>query len=307
MRRRAEARARLALGRLALGLLALGQIALVPARAAAHHVPGHGSSEGVRTINSLGARGGSASSRLMLLDEFTASSTSIVPGQRNDLSLLGEYAPVPGFSFGAQLPFTILAEQPDEGDPSVRAGLGDTRAFVRVTPHASKLIHRTLTLGLAASFPTRTVRGSVDPGRVWSVTPSLIFTRTYDKLFWQVMSFASTEWRPAGVALDLSGGAQIGGRLARGKLALGLGALVDVRVVNACRSPQGELDYCAGSRAGEKGREVGSTRATAIATFAWNIRTTKKAAWSLNLALQAPFTPKRDFDVGATLGLQVGF
>lgn len=283
-------------------------LALVPSSVWAHHVPGHGSSEGVRSINSLGSRGGAASSRVMLLDEFTATSTSIVPGQRNDLSLLGEYAPVPGFSFGAQLPFTILAEQPRDGDPSVQAGYGDTRVFVRATPYGGKLIHRTLTLGLAASFPTRTVRGSVDPGRTWSVTPSLIFTRTYTKLFWQVMSFATTEWRPAGVALDVAAGGQFGGRLAGGKVALGLGALVDVRVVNACRSPQGELDYCAGSRAGEKDREVGSTRATAIATFAWNFHTSERAgSWSLNLALLGPFTPKRDFDIGASVGVQVAF
>lgn len=281
---------------------------LAPSHALAHHVPGHASSEGVRSINSLGSRGGAASSRVMLIDEFTASSRSIVPGQRNDLSLLGEYAPFPGFSVGTQVPLTILAEQPHTGDPSVKAGLGDTRVFMRVTPYGGKLIHRTLTIGLAGSFPTRTVHGSVDPGRTWSVTPSLIFTRTYTKLFWQVMSFATTEWRPAGVALDVTGGGQFGGRLARGKVALGLGALVDVRVVNACRSPQGELDYCAGSRAGEKDREVGSTRATAVATFAWTFHASERAgAWSLNLALLGPFTRKRDFDIGASVGLQVGF
>ncbi|MFV8751827.1 hypothetical protein ACNOYE_14880 [Nannocystaceae bacterium ST9] len=293
--------------RLAAPALVLALALPTPTFALAHHVPGHGSSEGVRSINSLGGRGGAASSRLMLLDEFSHNGGGLVPGQRNDLSLLGEYAPVRAFSFGAQLPFTLIAEQPIDGPDRVRAGYGDTRVFARVTPFARKLIHRTLTLGVAASFPTRTVHGSVDPGHVWSVTPSLIFTRTYDKLFWQLLTFASTEWRPSGVALDLSAGGQVGGRLAKNKLAIGAGALLDVRTVNACRSPQGELDYCAGSRAGEKDRGVGSLRGTALATFAWNFHQAKTASYALNLSAQIPITPKRDFDVGASFGLQVVF
>jgi hypothetical protein len=288
---------------LLLVVLALVLPALAPARARAHHVAGHGSSEGVRGINSLGSRGGSARTRLMLLDEFTHSGGGLVPGQRNELTLLGEFAPVPSFSFGAQLPFSIIAEQPTDLPNRVQAGYGDTRAFLRVTPFADKLIHRTLTLALSASFPTRTIHSVVDPGRLWSITPSLIFTRTYSKVYWQLLTFASTEWRPAGVALDLSAGAQVGGRMLDGKLAAGGGILVDTRAVNACRDVEGELAYCAGNRAGEQNREVGSTRATALATFAWNINT----RWSLNLGLQVPFTPKRDFDIGASLGVMVVF
>jgi hypothetical protein len=275
----------------------------LPGTALAHHVAGHGSSEGVRSINSVGSRGGSASSRLMLLNEFSHSGAGIVPGQRNDLSLLGEYAPIPAFSFGAQLPFTIIAEQPEDGPSKVQAGYGDTRIFARFTPHADKLIHRTLTFALGASFPTRTIRSIVDPGRLWTVTPSVIFTRTYARLYWQLLGVASAEWRPAGVALDLSAGGQVGARLLAGKLAVGGGALVDVRAANACSSVAGELRYCAGSRAGERDRSVGTTRATALVNFAWNI----DARWSLTLGVQVPFTPKRDFDVGAALGVVATF
>jgi hypothetical protein len=240
---------------------------------------------------------------VLLLDELSHSSVGIVPGQRNDLSLLGEYAPVPSFSFGAQLPFTIIAEQPHDGPARTQAGYGDTRAFVRFTPHAAKLIHRTLTFALWASFPTRTVHSVVDPGRLWSVTPSVIFTRTYSRLYWQLLAVANTEWRPAGIALDVSAGGQVGARILDGKLAVGGGALVDVRAVNACRSVQGELHYCAGSRAGERDREVGTTRATALANLAWNI----DSRWSVNLGVQVPFTPKRDFDIGAALGVMAVF
>jgi hypothetical protein len=272
---------------------------LAPGLAHAHHVPGHGSSEGVRSINSLGNRGGSASTRVLLLDEFGWQPTAQTPGLRNELSLLGEYAPVPAFSFGTQLPFALIDEA---GRPPV-AGYGDTRVFVRFTPHADKLIHRTLTFSVTASFPTRTVRIAVDPGRVWSVTPSIIFTRTYGDWFWQTLTFASVETRPAGVALDLSVGGQAGGKFADGRVALGGGVMVDVRTVNGCARPGGELEACATSRAGETQREPGSTRATALATGSINL----DLRWSLIFGVQVPFTVKRDFDLGASAGVQAVF
>jgi hypothetical protein len=243
----------------------------------------------------------SSSSQAAASEQHNTSNSA--DGERGRERIVCTAAPIPAFSFGAQLPLTILAEQPPGLPSDTRVGLGDTRVFMRVTPHTDKLIHRVLTLGLSAGFPTRTVRAGVDPGRSWSISSSLIFTRTYTKLFWQLLAFAATEWRPAGVALDLSAGAQLGARVARGRLALGFGMLVDVRTVNACRSPDDELGFCRDSRAGEAEREIGSTRATAIGTFAWTFH----PRWSLNLGLQVPVTPKRDFDVGASLGLQVIF
>jgi hypothetical protein len=267
--------------------------------ASAHHVPGHGASEGVRSINSLGNRGGKAGTRVLLLDEFAWQPTARTPGLRNDLSVLGEYAPVPAFSFGAQFPFSVLDEA---GRPPV-AGYGDTRAYVRVTPHADKLIHRTLTFNLAAGFPTRTYQVTVDPGRVWSVTPSMIFTRTYGEWFWQVLTFASLETRPAGLALDFSLAGQAGGKFADGRVALGGGVLVDVRGANWCARPNDARVVCTTSRPGEHLREPGSVRATALATGAINI----DARWSVIFSVQVPFTVKRDFDLGLSTGVQAAF
>ncbi len=272
---------------------------LTPRLAAAHHVPGHGGSEGVRSINSLGNRGGKVSSRILLLNEFVWQPTALTPGLRNDLSLLGEYAPVPAFSFGAQLPFTLVDEV---GRPPV-AGYGDTRAFLRFTPHADKLIHRTLTFNLAAGFPTRTVRVTVDPGRIWSVTPSVIFTRTYGAWFWQAIALASLETRPAGLALDVSAGGQAGGKFAGGRVALGGGVVVDARAANWCASPDHTLAYCDTSRAGEDSREPGSVRATALATG--SVKLGKR--WALTFGVQIPFTVKRDFDLGLSAGLSAVF
>lgn len=284
----------------AIVVLLLLSLVLWPMPAGAHHVPGHGSSEGVRSINSLGNRGGSASTRLLLLDEFAWQPSALTPGLRNELSLLGEYAPAPAFSFGAQLPFTVISEF---GNPA-SVGYGDTRAFVRVTPHADKLIHRVLTFNLVASFPTRTVRLSVDPGRVWSVAPSAIFTRTYMGWYWQAIALASVETRPAGIALDVSAGGQAGGKLADNKLALGGGVILDVRAANFCASAGDvPLAYCNRSRAGESQREPGSVRATALANASWSFN----PRWAVTFGVQVPFTVKRDFDLGLTAGVQAVF
>ena len=211
-----------------------------PRSALAHHTPGHGASEGVRNINSLGNRGGKVASRLLVLEEFGWAASTPLPGLRSETSLLGEYAPVPMFSFGAQAPLLIVDEA---GRPPV-VGYGDTRAFLRFTPHADKLVHRTMTFNLSASFPTRTVTFSVDPGRVWSVTPSMVFTRTYGDWYWQAIALAGLETRPAGVAIDVSAGGQAGGRLADGALALGGGVIVDIRTANFCTAPDRSIAYC---------------------------------------------------------------
>jgi hypothetical protein len=287
------------LSRAALAL-ALGVVVLsCPLPALAHHVPGHGGSEGVRNINSLGNRGGKVSSRLLLLDEFAWQPSAVTPGLRNELSLLGEYAPVPVFSFGVQAPFLII----DEAGQAPVVGYGDTRAFVRVTPHADKLVHRTLTFNLSVSAPTRTVRLTVDPGRIWSVSPSLIFTRTYSDWYWQALALASLETRPAGLALDVSAGGQAGGRFADDSVALGGGVILDVRTANFCATPDEALAYCNGNRAGEQQREPGSVRATAIANGSWMMH----PRVLLLFGIQVPFTIKRDVDLGLTLGVQALF
>ncbi len=280
-------------------LLVLACSLAIPRHALAHHVPGHSGSEGVRNINSLGNRGGKAASRLLVLEDFGWAASTATPGLRNELSLLGEYAPVPVFSFGVQAPLLIV----DEAERPPMVGYGDTRAFIRVTPHADKLVHRVVTLNLSASFPTRTVRLAVDPGRVWSATPSVIFTRTYADWYWQAIGLATIETRPAGIALDMSAGGQAGGRLADNALALGGGIVVDVRAANFCASPDGGLAYCHESRAGERAREVGSVRATAIA----NGSLTVHPRVLLLFGIQVPFAAKRDADLGLTLGVQALF
>jgi hypothetical protein len=199
-----------------------------PARA--HHVPGHGASEGVRSINSLGGRGGRSQTRLLLLNELVYANTGLAPNVANSTSLYGEYAPIPELSIAAQAPLLVIRDLDAAGD--TRIGYGDTRLQLRFTPHARKLVHRTLSTGITVSAPTRTVKLMVDPGPVTAVSPFVVFTRTYSRHFWQVIGLSVIENRRAGTAVDLSFGAQGGSKVLKGKLSLGLGVLFDLRLAN---------------------------------------------------------------------------
>lgn len=275
--------------------------ALGPSAAAAHHVPGHGASEGVRTINSLNGAGGRANTRLMVLNEFTWTSFGLNPGTTDSLSLLGEWSPKPWMSAAVQAPLLMFRAQDTDG--ATRVGYGDTRVQLRFTPHARKLIHRVMTLGLNASIPTRTVKFTVDPGPIVAFAPYVVFTRTYEKWYWQVLGISTIEHRRAGTAIDVGASGQVGARLAGGKLNLGFGALIDTRALTWCALPGGGSEFCTGNRAGELFRELGVVRGTALAALAWNFN--KRAA--LVGSFQLPITAKRDYTLGWSLGAQVFF
>lgn len=283
-----------------LGVGLAAALGLGSSVARAHHVPGHGASEGVRNLNSLGGGSGQATSRVMVLQELSRTTTGLNPASTYNTSLLGEYSPHPWVSFGAQLPLLVV----DEDAPGIptKVGYGDTRTFVRLTPHANKLIHRVLTTGINVSIPTRTVTFESDPGRIFSVTPTVIFTRTHLRPFWQVMGLATIERRPAGTAVDVSAGGQIGYRFF-GKLAPTFGFLADVRAANFCAEVGGGSAFCTGNRATEAEREVGSLRVANITGLSYSF-----AKWGLVAAsLQLPMTAKRDFDAAGSLSVQFTF
>jgi len=226
----------------------------------------------------------------MLLSEVSRNTSSLNPATTYNTSLLGEYAPHPWFSVGLQAPVLVVDEDAPEVDTKV--GYGDTRVSLRLTPHADKLIHRVVTTGVNLSLPTRSVRFEADPGRSWVVSPNVLFTRTYRRPFWQVMGLATFEHRPAGTAIDLSVGAQAGYRI-RGVLTPSIGTLADLRVAAFCTPVGGGPQVlCENGRTTEVNREIGSLR---IANFA--ALTYAFADWGLvNLSVQLPVTPKRDFD-----------
>ncbi len=282
----------------ALPFAALALTLSLGTAARAHHVPGHGASEGLRTINSLNGSGGRAYSRVLLLNEFIYTGFGLNPGLTDSLSVLGEWAVKPSFSVGVQAPLLMFRGKDTGG--ATRVGYGDTRLQLRFTPHATKLIHRVLTFGANISFPTRSVQLTVDPGPVWGATPYIVFTRTYSLVFWQVLGLATVDARRAGTALNVAASAQVGGRFLGNKLSPGFGVLVDGRVLNFCAEPGGGQSFCRESRAGEEDRPIGATRGTALATLAY----TFVPRASLIAAVQLPFTARRDFSFGWSLGIQ---
>jgi hypothetical protein len=144
---------------------------------------------------------------------------------------------------------------------------------------------------------------SADPGRSWTVSPNVIFTRTYLRPFWQVMGLATLEHRPGGTAIDLSAGAQMGVRL-WGVLAPSFGVLADVRVTTFCTPVGGGPQaFCRDGRATEIEREIGSTRISNVTALTYTF-----ASWGLITAsAQLPMTPKRDFDWAGSFAFQAMF
>lgn len=283
-------------------LRALGAaLLLAPAIARAHHVPGHGASEGVRTINSLNGAGGRANTRLLLINEFVYTGFGLNPGTMDSLSIVGEYAPRPWLSMALQAPLLMFRAADTNGE--TRVGYGDTRVQLRFTPHAGKLIHRVFTAGLNASIPTRTVRFTVDPGPIVAIAPYAVFTRTYMTWYWQTLAISAVDIRRAGVAIDFGVSGQVGARLAGGKVNLGFGLLLDTRLAAWCASPEGGREFCPGNRAGELFRELGTFRGTGLMAVAYNFH----RRGSLVGSVQVPFTRIRDYTIGWSLGLQMFF
>ena len=278
--------------------LAAIALALAPAIARADHVPGHGASDAVRTLNSFGGGTGAATSRVMLLQEASRSSRTLVPNSSYTTSIIGEYSPHRWFSFGFQLPMLVL----DEDAAKAKVGLANVRVLTRLTLHADKLYHRVFTVGVNAAFPTRTVRFTVDPGKTWSQAPFVLFTRNYRRPFWQIFASAPIETRPAGTAIDVAVAAQ-GGYRFLGVLTPSAGLLATVRVASWCRTPQGDGAFCKAGRVTELDRPVGTTQLYVTAGLSWAF-----TKWGLlAAAAQIPVTPKRDFDAAGTLSLQASF
>ncbi len=296
--RRASAHGRARLGACLVAALAF----LLPALARAHHVPGHGVSEGIRNLNSLGGGTGKALNRVALLGEVTSNSTTLNPGTAYVTSLIGEYSPHPWTSFGAQLPYAVI-DQRSPGAPTVH-GYGDTRVFVRLTPHADKLVHRVLTTVVNVSFPTRRYElTAADPGPLWVVAPALVYSRTHPRAFWQLLAVGAYEHRPAGTSIDLSGGGQVGARLLDSKLSPAIGMLADVRAATFCTEVGGGSRFCREGRATEIERPVGALRVTSLAGLTYAF-----APWGLVSAnIQLPLLTKRDFDIAGSLTFQAMF
>jgi hypothetical protein len=275
----------------------VGQLAFVlttSAPAAAHH-PGHSStvSEGIRSLNNLSHAGGNANNRIAVIHDATRTTTGTDRATTLRALFIAEIAPHPWFSFGAEAPLRGIVE--DDEPPAI--GYGDTRLFVRLTPHGDKLVHRVLTVGLAASLPTRSTTRSSEPERPWSLSPHVLFTRSYERAFWSVIGQPTVETRSAGTALDISAAGQLGYRFFD-VLSPSIGATVDVRTASWC-----DGSFCSDGRVGEVDRAVGATRVYLLGGLGYQIT----SRGTLLAGVQVPVTTARDFDIGVNLGVQFLF
>lgn len=271
---------------------------LLPTLGRAHHVPGGEASEGVRNLSTFGVGSVAAQSRVMVLQEVSHASIGLNPGTTSNTSLFGEYGVHPWVSIAALAPLLVVAPR----GQAPRVGYGDTRLALRITPHADKLLHRVVTVGVQASFPTRTVRLPTDPGKIWSVSSTVAFTRTYALPFWQVQGLATLEHRPAGTAFEVGATAQAGLRTGVGFVGF-VGLTADLRVLNVCQRPGGAAQACRESRATEVERDVGTLRVVQSFGLGWTL----PRRGFVSAQVVAPVTRRRDFDVFASIGLQFAF
>lgn len=294
-RRRGEPRLRLLAAVVGAGLFS-------SASASAHHAPGHGPSESVRTLNGFAGRTPRALQRALLLGEIVRNTAqpNLNAATIYTLSALVSVRPHPWLSVGLQAPYTFV----DEDAPGVptKSGYGDTRLELRLTPHADKLLHRVLTVGVNASFPTRTVRFQADPGPMWSVAPLVAYTRSYEFWSWQAVLLAPLEHRPAGTAFEGSGAFVVNHRLLP-SWSWSVGALVDVRIASSCALPGGGQTWCRDGRVTELSRETGATRGYVTAGTGVELA----EDWAVSASVQAPVTHRRDFDLAGSIGLEGRF
>jgi len=268
---------------------------LVLASPAAAHHPNHSgtASEAVRSLNSLAQSSGNAQNRVLVLQDVTRTTAIANPETTVRGLLMAELQVHPWFSLGGEAALWGIAVD----DSAPVTGYGDTRVFARLTPHGDKLVHRVLTIGLAAALPTRTVSRPSDPGRPWSVTPHVLFSRTYARAFWQLMGLSTIETHTTGTAIDVTAAGQLGYRFFD-VLSPSIGANIDVRTANWC-----DGSFCSEGRAGELDRQVGATRVYLLGGLGYQL-----APWAtLVSGIQVPLTTARDFDIGANLGVQYLF
>jgi hypothetical protein len=276
--------------------------ALLAPPALGHHTPGHGASEGIRTLNAFAGRTPRAMQRALLLGEVvrTTAEPHLNAATIYTASAMVSLQPHPWFSAGLQAPLTHVNEDAPGVEP--KSGYGDTRLELRLTPHADKLMHRVFTAGLNVSVPTRTVRFQVDPGPMWGLAPLAAFTRSYADWSWQAVLLAPIEHRPAGTAFEASGALLVSHRLLP-PWTLALGAIADVRLASLCVSPRGDRSWCPEGRVTEQNRHNGSTRAYATAGSSVEL----SEDWTIALSVQAPLLKRRDFDVAGSIGLEARF
>lgn len=196
----------------------------------------------------------------------------------------------------ANVPALLVVEGDDE---ALKFGLGNIALGASLAVgREDERGKRPWAVGLQASFPTRTLRYTVDPGRQWGLTPSLRYSDGLARFFWYGQLLVPTEVRPAGTAIDVSPGLGAGFR-SPFDLTPMLGVHADVRALNVCRTTSGS-EVCPGGRATETDRGHGTVRAYVSGALVQGLG----ERWSMNLGAQIPFTSARDVEWALHWGVE---
>lgn len=272
----------------------------IPGTGAAHHNVGHGQSESMRSLSTIGSeplprqRAGLIASAVRSTSEPTLNTATTY-----SLSALVSLRLVERVYLLGDFPAVLI----DEDETSeMKWGYGDTRVGAQwVVGELREDRSPRFTLGMGLSIPTRTFTFEVDPGRQWLVTPSLLYTDSYRSVFWFAALQLANEFRPAGYALDVSPSAAVGLQLAK-PWSFTLGLTGDIRALSTCNTPTG-TELCNEGRATESNRPWGATRLYAL--LATSVTLSKR--WSIFANGQLPVTSRKDIEWAANLGAEAVF
>lgn len=271
-----------------------------PTIAGAHHGSAQGPGESLRTLNSLG-NNVAPRQRVSLL---TAASRSSAEPNLNratiySLSALTTLSLNRRVFTSASLPMVVVDE---DVSPGVKVGLGNLRAGFHLRlgdldgPDTASW-----TVGLSLSFPTRTFRFAVDPGRQWVIAPGIRYADNHERLLWYGVVLTPLETRPTGTAVDVSAAAGLGYRILP-RFSLTGGVAVDVRAATWCQGVDG-TEFCQQGRATESNRPLGATRLSANMAASYDFA----KDWSAFFNGQLPLTTRRDVEWSASLGVEFRF
>jgi hypothetical protein len=215
------------------------------------------------------------------------------------LSALLAFRLLPRLYMQGQFPL-VLVDEDASGEPKM--GYGDTTLGVQIPVGSFRRKEAaSWVLGMSVGIPTRTIRYEVDPGRQWTLSPSLRYADSFKRFLWYAQLLAPMERRPAGTAFDASPALGVGFRWTD-RTTLTLGSNADIRVLTVCRTVDGS-EVCPAGRATENNRPQGSVRAYGHAGLTWDL----SRSWSIFAGGQLPLTRRRDIEWSASLGLEARF
>lgn len=265
-----------------------------------HHDVGHGPSEGLRNLVTMGSDP-SPHQRASLLTQVsrTTSEPTLNSATVYSLLLLADIRLHQRLYVGAQLPGVLIHDDLGETKP----GFGNMTLGVTVPVGSfEREGAASWALGFQMTFPTRTFTYEVDPGKQWTYSPQLRYADASGRVLWYASLLTPLEHRPAGWALDISPALGIGYGLTSG-LYLTLGTQFDVRVLSVCATVDGGSESCPSGRATEMDRPLGATRGYASLGLSSDFH----RHWSLFSSAQVPLLSRRDIEWAVSLGVEARF